>query len=50
MQYAVIAVFAVLAVLILVAVIRTLTIKAPAIGKCETEITQEEIDLCAQKL
>lgn len=38
------------AVLLLAAVIRTAVIKAPAPEKCETEITKEEIDLCAEKL
>ncbi|MBQ6801510.1 MAG: M20/M25/M40 family metallo-hydrolase, partial [Oscillospiraceae bacterium] len=50
MIYAVIGIIAVLAVLILVAVVRTLMIKAPEVAECKTKITQEEMDTCAQKL
>ena len=45
-----IAVLLVLVVLIAICAIRTLTIKAPAPGACDTKYTQEELDLCAQKL
>lgn len=39
-----------MAVLLFAAVIRTFMIKAPAPKKCETEITEEELELCADKL
>lgn len=41
---------AVILVLLLIAVIRTLAIKAPAPAPCETKLSQEELDTAAQKL
>ena len=50
MLYVILGILALIAVLMAVAVIRTLMIKAPEIKKCDTEITKEETDICAQKL
>ncbi|MBR5872631.1 MAG: hypothetical protein IKZ06_03200, partial [Oscillospiraceae bacterium] len=50
MLYIILGILAVIAVLLLVAVIRTLAIKAPEIKKCETKITEEEIEIAAKKL
>ena len=45
-----IAILTIIVVLLAVCVIRTLAIKAPTPGVCDTQYTQEELDLCAQKL
>lgn len=50
MLYIILGIFAVIAVLLIIAVIRTLMIKAPAIGECKTEITEEETEIAAKKL
>ena len=50
MQYVLIGIPVLIAVLIGIAAIRTLMIKAPATGKCETVITQEETETAAKKL
>jgi len=50
MQYVLIGIPVLIAVLIGIAAIRTLMIKAPATGKCETVITPEETETAAKKL
>ncbi|MBQ3531547.1 MAG: M20/M25/M40 family metallo-hydrolase [Oscillospiraceae bacterium] len=50
MTYIIFGVLGIIAVLLIIAVIRTLSIKAPAIGECKTEITEEEIEIAAKKL
>lgn len=50
MLYVLLGILAILLVLLLVAVIRTLTIKAPAPAACDTVITQPELDAAAEKL
>ncbi|MBQ4547514.1 MAG: M20/M25/M40 family metallo-hydrolase [Oscillospiraceae bacterium] len=50
MQYVLIGILVLIAVLIGIAAIRTLMIKAPATGKCETVITPEETETAAKKL
>jgi len=50
MQYVLIGIPVLIAVLIGIAAIRTLMIKAPATGKCETVITPEETKTAAKKL
>lgn len=50
MLYVILGILALIAVLLIIAVIRTFAIKAPEIKKCETNITEEEKELCAQKL
>lgn len=45
-----IAILTIVVILLTVCVIHTLAIKAPAPGVCDTEFSQEELDLCAQKL
>ena len=50
MLYILLGILGVLAALLLIAVIRTFAIKAPAPASCATEITPEELSLCAEKL
>ena len=50
MTYIIFGVLGIIAVLLIIAVIRTLSIKAPAIGECKTEISEEEIETAAKKL
>ena len=50
MLYILFGILGVLAALLLIAVIRTFAIKAPAPASCATEITPEELSLCAEKL
>ena len=50
MQYIIFGILGIIAVLLGIAVIRTLMIKAPAIGECKTEISEEEIETAAKKL
>ena len=45
-----IAVLSILVILLAICAVRALTIKAPTPGNCEPEFTQEELELCAQKL
>ncbi|MBQ2302596.1 MAG: hypothetical protein II254_05060, partial [Oscillospiraceae bacterium] len=50
MQYIIFGILGIIAVLLGIAVIRTLMIKAPAIGECKTKISEEEIETAAKKL
>ncbi len=50
MQYVIFGILGIIAVLLIIAVVRTLMIKAPAIGECKTEITPEECETAAKKL
>ncbi len=50
MLYAVLGILGVIALLLIIAVIRTLAIKAPEIKKCDTVITEEEMNTCIEKL
>lgn len=48
--YCLLGILALLLVLVLIAVVRTLKMKASAPVPCETAFSQEELDLCADKL
>jgi len=50
MLYLIIGIVAVIVVLLLVAVVRALSIKAPERGVCNTVISQQDMDKCADKL
>ena len=50
MTYIIFGVLGIIALLLIIAVIRTLSIKAPAIGECKTKISEEEIETAAKKL
>ena len=50
MEEVLLSVLGAIAAVLILAVVRTLVIKAPAPGKCDTEITPEELDTAAQKL
>ena len=50
MTYIIFGVLGIIALLLIIAVIRTLSIKAPAIGECKTKISEEEIEIAAKKL
>ena len=50
MLYILLGILGLLLALLLIAVVRTLRIKAPDRAKCETVITQQELDTAAVKL
>lgn len=50
MIYIILGILGIVALLLIIAIIRTLMIKAPKTNPCETVITEEEKALCAQKL
>ena len=50
MEEVLLSILGAIAAVLILAVVRTLVIKAPAPGKCDTEITPEELDTAAQKL